>query len=149
MSVHEHHADVPADLRPVALALDELARAEWEAAPPALEDRLFMLTRASLVAAPPARVRIVTRLRVAAAIAVTGALAALWLGRLAAPEPGRPIAEAAQLEAEFEWLMAVRNSGEGLESLRDGLRLLELDAETISDSLGPAWPTLIDDGGTL
>jgi hypothetical protein len=152
----------PADLAAIAAAVDELAARERRSAPVTLEDRLFVATRAHLAAGGHATAdagtddgallkvhtrRIWTRSRVAAALAVCGAAAAIWMAQLAQPRQ-QPVVLAdgvdlVRLEADLELLLTIRTVADGSERIDD----LYLDAEEVRSSLDDDWSgTFLDEG---
>jgi hypothetical protein len=161
MGVNGYNAemDLPGDLVPTARALEALAERERATAPAALEDRVFGATRGSLARAVrpvgrgrPAPRAVVRRIgwlagaRLAAAVAIVGALGAVWLGQMRSPVAAVPSESARGLERDVELLLALRNTGTALEGMSEAIDLLQLNADVISDSLDPAWPTTFDDG---
>ena len=154
MTTENSTNQTPAELRAVEAALEDLARRERGAASPALEDRLFMISRGALPGFSAERVvvrRIVflSRMRIAAALALVGGLGAGWLAERGSPAPAAIASSserALRLEQDVEWLLAMRSNGEGLEGLADVLSMLLIDVETIDDALESDWPVTFDDG---
>lgn len=152
---------IPADLAAIAAAVDELAARERRSASVTLEDRLFVATRAHLasagqptpeagVEAAPLQVhtrRFWTSTRIAAALAVCSAAAALWMAQFAQPRQ-QPVVVAdgvdlVRLEADLELLLTIRTVADGSERIDD----LYLDAEEVRSSLDDDWSgTLLDEG---
>ncbi|MEM8836231.1 MAG: hypothetical protein AAGD00_10465 [Planctomycetota bacterium] len=144
-----HHPDpneLPDDLRPTGAALDRLADRDAERAPAGLEDRIFVRTRSqfgsaheSLEEAPKPIGRIGARwwLAAAAAVAVTGASVVL----VGPPAPTAGGAELAQIESDFDALLAEFDETEALstqiESVERDLYALSLNT-TWLDLLVPA-----------
>lgn len=159
MTTNDYTTELPGDLRSIASAVNELAEHDRAGARGSLEDRLFMATRRSLAEASGTspvvvrRVGFLTRMRIAAAIALVGSVAAVWLGRMHSPLAGGGATVASadralRMEQDVDLLLALRNTGTGLETMTDTIDLIALDADVIGDSLQPDWPSSIDDGAT-
>ena len=136
--------ELPLELRPIAAAVDDLARAERDSAPATLEDRLYMATRRPLSADAPAivvrRVGFSWKMRIAATIALAGSVMAVWLGQMSGSGTA---GKAARLERDMDLLLSVRT---GDDIVSDSLSVLKLETDTVGDSLSPDWPPSFDGG---
>jgi hypothetical protein len=145
MASGDQNFEIPVELRPIAAAVDDLAHHERAAAPTTLEDRLFMATQGTLTAqargAPVVvrRVWMSGRLRLAASIALAGGIMAVWLGRVGMPAEGK----AARLESDMDLLVSLRSGDDGI---GDALNVLQMETDTVSDSLKSDWPSAFDGG---
>lgn len=132
MSMDMSHT--PAELRPTEAALDSLARAEREAAPATLEARIFVATRGLLPGSAPVvfvrRATFLTRMRVAASVAIVGGVAALWLAQGGTPAAPAPRVDAAALEADVNFILAMKS--EGLANTRESIDTLYLEADALA-----------------
>ena len=140
---------LPADLVAIHAALDDLAARERDAATPTLEDRVFIATRASLARSSQVAPDIVVRrislggLRIAAAVALLGALGAVWLAR-STPATSSPAKVLAidTLEDDVEFLLAMRTIDDFNPS-GDSLDAIFLDTSSLDTK--PTNP--LDEGG--
>lgn len=129
-----NNQNIPADLVEVAVALEALAVRERAGAPAGLERRVFERTR-GLVAASnvepipfpqvTVRRRIFTSMRMAAAVALCGVTAALWLGHVG--QRGTT----PTLEDDVDMMLALRSMG----SVGERIDLLFSDTAAVRDSL--------------
>lgn len=109
----EHdHGRLPEDLAAIDAALDQLGEMERDATPASLADRIVARTGGTLGTGPAPRPAVLARLgparfrlAAAAAIALVGAVAALWLATLGrGPGSDAAIAEA-DVDLELELLL--------------------------------------------
>jgi hypothetical protein len=141
--------DTPADLRLTEAALEALARAEQNAAPATLEARVFMATRGLLPVAAPAdapavvvrRTSFLSRVRIAASVAIVGGLGALWLAQGVGPADKSDLAS---LEADVDFVLAMK--ADGMSTTRESIDALYLDADNLGDSLKRHDGAIIDEG---
>jgi hypothetical protein len=153
MSMNQE-SHTPHDLRPIESALHSLAQAERASAMPTLEDRIFVATRANLAGIErpliiTVRRRTLSRLRIAAVLALMGCVGALWLARLG-QQPGNPLIASTtgsleKLETDVEFMLAMRSADDGLRSTSDSIDSLFLDTLNIGNSLRTDTP-LVDEG---
>lgn len=166
MNTSESHFDaVPEDLRDLADRLDDLAAHDRTAAP-GLEDRLFAATRAALpgsgheplalqLAGRSGREtsdgrspgsagsrRLWTPMRLAAAVAICSAGAAVWLASATwnGTEPTSPpgdasLATAADADAELDYLVALAGMDEGWDPLNERLHMLKLETDAVAGTV--------------
>jgi hypothetical protein len=153
-SNYEHH-ETPAELRNIEAALNGLAQLDRAAASPALERRLESILHQ--VRNPPApipitrRTHVLARMRIAAAVLLTGALGVLIAGRLAtqsAPPAGPgagPLAaaETLDLEEDVELWLALRTPDE-FQGVADRLDLINAEAQAIDSSVSGDWGAMFD-----
>jgi hypothetical protein len=139
--------NTPVELRATESSVDALARSEREAAPVTLEARLFMATRGLLprhdAVVVVKRSVWVTRMRVAAAVALAGGLGAVWLA--ASGGHGKGSLEIASLEADVNFVLAMKSLGD--DGTGDGIDALYLDADSLSRSI--KTPASIPDDGSI
>ncbi len=144
MNHTQPNLETPAELRAAEAAVEALARAEHEAAPATLEARLFMATRGLLPGVAPVvvvrRRSIFTGMRMAAAIALVGAIGATWLAR---GGHGTDKFDPANLEADVDFILAMKSDGQ---AMREGIDSLYLDAHTLGDSLKDHEGAPLDEG---
>ncbi|TVQ31865.1 MAG: hypothetical protein EA376_07710 [Phycisphaeraceae bacterium] len=146
----------PAELRSIEASLDELGAEERSAAPEALEDRIYLASRASLGAGDAAPViariggqggRFGAPARIAAGLAIVVGAGALigWLALTpppVAPHDSAVAIEAAAIDEEFEtWLAAA--------SVWDDIDVfitfdVESDMAALSDEIASPWFALED-----
>jgi hypothetical protein len=149
----------PAELRRIEVKLEALAAHEASTAPAGLEDRLLSAVRAerSPATEPIAvirPIRIITRMRVAAALAIMGGLAAIMAARMGgAPAPnvsgGTVVATgltSTGLEDDVELWLSLKTP-DNLQSVSDSIDMLSVDTTllrgtTLDNDLG----TLLDPG---
>ena len=145
----------PAELRRIEGSLEALAARDTATAPAGMEGRLLSAVRAELSSAaePIAvirRVRIITRMRVAAALAITGGLAAIMAaqlsGRPATTTGGSRIVAVNGLEDDVEFWLSLKTP-DSLQSVSDSIDMLSVDTTllrgtTLDSDLG----TLLDPG---
>ena len=137
--------ETPAELRATEAALDTLAKAERDSAPPTLEARLFVATRALLPAAPVVVVRrssFLWRARLAAAVAIVGGLSCLFLAR--GTSNGLDKTDLSALEADVDFALAIKTDGFG--PSRESIDALYLDAHNVRDSFRQSDTITLDDG---
>lgn len=103
---HFGETGVPEDVRDVARAMDALGRAEREAAPAGLADRICLASRPGVVG----RIGPAWMPRVAKLAAAVGVIAAVGLGTRLWLGTGDET-EAAMLEADFEAWLALDDAG--------------------------------------
>lgn len=144
--MNEHEGNTPVELRATEASVEALARTERESAPATLEARLFMATR-GLLPSGQATVVVkrslwVTRMRVAAAVALAASIGAVWLARSGGGHGGL---EVASLEADVNFVLAMKSLGD--DPTGDGIDALFLDADSLSQSI--AKPASIPDDGSI
>jgi hypothetical protein len=151
----------PEDLRRIERALDALAAHEAATAPAGIETRLLSAVGAELAprtepVAVIRRVRIVTRMRVAAALALVGGLAAIMAARLGGPVQQSPagltVASAGTalassgLEDDVELWLSLKTP-DSLQSVSDSIDMLSVDTTLLrGSSLETDLGTLLDPG---
>jgi hypothetical protein len=150
--------ETPEDLRAVEAALDELGERERSSAPARLEQGVFLATYANLradtmpVVAARIRPAALTRLRMAAAVAIVGAAA--WLGysamfsRVGVPG-GTQVASTLGLEDDVDFLLDLRSSSDDLAILGERIDTLFMDTRTFGDSLGSDSTSVLMGDGAL
>jgi hypothetical protein len=155
MSSNHEHNQTPPELHRIEAALDRLARAERDAASPALEHRLEATLGAEASLAPipiVRRVSVVGRLRMAAAIVLAGALVAVIGGRLAAPGPapgilgggiGVAAAASSELEEDVELWLALRSPDE-FQGLAERLDLIHAETHALDSAVSGDWGLFFD-----
>lgn len=150
-TTNETSERTPADLRPIEARLEALGGSERSGAPGALEDRLFLATRARLRAGAPAPaplrvsgVRWVTPLRLAAALGLSAgaALLASSFARPGAPAPG-PVAVVPPVDEASVDIEGVRSDLSAflasLESDDDTMVSLSSDLASTEEGLESFW----------
>jgi hypothetical protein len=134
----------PPGLRATEAAVEELAGVERGGAPVALEDRVFMASRGLLPAgsAPVVvRARFLTRMRVAAVVALVGAGVTAWVAQSGR---GEGSGDLAGLEQDVDFLLAVKTAG--YDSTRQRIDDLFLDANSVGQSLKDIDWSPVDEG---
>jgi ferric-dicitrate binding protein FerR (iron transport regulator) len=130
----DHHT--PSDLRGIESALERLARAERDAAPSSLEERVFLATRDRLLEGPePIRIAHRSRsqwatLAVAASLAAAGAAALIMASRPGPQGTGVTAGGtvlATSLEDDVELWLSLRTPDE-FQNVADRIDLLDTDA---------------------
>jgi hypothetical protein len=157
------HGNLPEDVTEMAVALDALARQERGGAP-GLEERLFARTRSVLIAsdeeAPRLRLagdkgsrdvrgpdngfRLLTPLRLAAAVAVCSGVAAMWLATLQPVGMSGPVA--ARPADDLDPMLALAWRDDGWSSFRERIDLLTVETEAMADSLVWEWVVVLPEG---
>lgn len=138
--------ETPEELRAVEAALNELGERDRNAAPARLEQGVFLASFGKLrgEGAPEvvARIRpaVMTPMRLAAAVAVVGAAAAVWLGYSAMFNrvggiSGTQIASTTGLEDDVNFVLDLRSSSDDLAILGERIDTLFMDTSSVSDSL--------------
>ena len=142
MTPSHESPQTPYDLLPIEAALDALAESERAAAPAALDDRIFVATRAGLAGVEqPLVITIrrstIGRLRVAAAVAIVGIAGALYLARQG-QQPANTEARLAsleRLESDLDFILAMHSSDDSLRSTSDSIDSLFLETLNLGASL--------------
>jgi hypothetical protein len=147
----EHHA-TPDELQPIEAALDRLGEHERDSAPIRLEQGVFLASYGKLrdqgtsVVAGRILPAILTRLRLAAAVGIIGAAAAMWLGYSAmfggTSTGSTQIASTTGLEDDVNFVLDLRSSSDDLAILGDRIDTLFMDTSSVGDSLR-SEPTMI------
>lgn len=134
--------DMPVELREIAAAMDTLAAHERGAARHGLEGRVFERTRGALDGRAErsqkfrwfASARFITRMRVAAAVAICGTAGAGWLSQMGhSAKQGLSVARASTLEDDVDMMLALRNLGMG--SMGERIDVLFSDTAAVRDSV--------------
>lgn len=143
------HEQLPAELHDIAAAVDRLAAVD-AAAPPGLEDRVFEATRG--VFADPVVARIVPRrvwspVRMAAAVAIVSAGAALWLANIGGP--GATTVPGLSAEAYADHLVVLASLDDDWSSLNERLDVLRLETEAVAGSYSWDWASPLTSEGAM
>lgn len=170
-----HFDGLPEDVRDYAARLDNLAALDRTGAP-GLEDRIFAATRESLpgTGAGGAAVRVIggagaehqerasyrlwTPMRLAAAVAICGGGAAIWLATLTTPAPTGGTSNAnvvggmqARADADLDYLVALAGLDDGWGRMSEQLDYLKLETDAVAGSLlwDMAWGGLLLSEGAM
>lgn len=150
--------NTPAELRRIEGSLEALAARDAATAPAGMETRLLSAVRAELSPktepiAVIRRVQVVTRMRVAAALAITGGLVAVMAAQLgrAPASPGTAnvvVASGAStgLEDDVELWLSLKTP-DSLQSVSDTIDMLSVDTTLLrGTTLDSDLETLLDPG---
>lgn len=144
----------PVELRAIESALAELGERDRGSAPAGLESRLEASTRHMLTAedAPVViarighRMSLVSKLRIAASVAIVGGLAAVFLSN--GPSSSLSPIAARSLEEDMNYVLELRSADEGLAAMGDKIDTLFMDTSNVGDSLKTDPATTLLEGAT-